>query len=111
MLRALFSKRRSPFEKPLGVRKVRRLLRNWLLLFGVIIAFVDVIGEPLLRWEYQYRGTYEQKTILNATYYGIGGRLESSTGQHGEGCPLIVFVRPETPLWKQLAHQISSRIF
>lgn len=102
--------RRSPFESPsqklISLRAIRRAMRNWLIVAAAVALLIDLVGEPLLRWEYRYRGRRSDPYILDATYVGVSGRLEASAGEYAEGCPLVLFVKPSPPLWRRATQSI-----
>ncbi|TWT86729.1 hypothetical protein Mal64_35580 [Pseudobythopirellula maris] len=104
---------RSPFESPsqclISWRQVVRRVRNVLIVGAVLGLLIDRVGEPLLRWEYRYRGSRAHPQILNATYVGLRGRVESD-GLDGAGdCPLVLFVRPDPPLWRRVTDPFWPR--
>jgi hypothetical protein len=106
--------RRSPFESPsqmlVGARAIRRGARNWLIVTATIVLWIDLVGEPLLRWEYRYLGDHSAPSILDATYVGVSGRLEASAGEYADGCPLVLFVKPSPPLWRRASDCFVSLV-
>lgn len=107
------NKRRTTFESPsqslLSRRQLVRLARNGLIVAAVLAAFVELVGEPLLRWEYRYRGSSSHPHILSATYVGLGrGRVESGALRNAGDCPVVLFAKPERPLWRQAAGWLTT---
>jgi hypothetical protein len=104
--------RRSPFESPsqklLGTRQIVRFLRNGLIVAAVTVLLIDQVGEPMLRWEYRYRGSSSNPHIINATYLGVRGRIESGALDHVGDCPLVLFAKPNPPLWRQASDRVLS---
>jgi len=100
------TKRRSPFESPagalLGRRRTIRTVRNLLLVVAACTICFHWAGEPLLRWEYRYRGRHSDPVMIDATYVGFSGRREIRADDYAEGCPLILFVKPEPSLSHKL---------
>lgn len=92
----------TPFDRPGGPRAALRHGVRLLVVMVTVVVLVDMLGEPLLRWEYRYRGPHSDPTILSGTYYGFSGRHEVWAGEHAHGCPLILWRRPEPPLHRRL---------
>lgn len=93
----------APFESPskrlLCPRAARRLARNLLLVIGIAWFAIDMLGEPLLRWEYRYRGHHASPQVIDATYIGMSGWRHVHANELGVRCPLVLFVCPDPPLW------------
>lgn len=110
----LHRNRRSPFESPsqklISTRTIRRIVRNWLIVITAVLLLIDLAGEPLLRWEYRYRGRRSDPYIFDATYVGFSGRLEASAGEYADGCPLVLFVKPSPPLWRRATQSLLSLV-
>lgn len=107
--------RGSPFESPsehlFSLRRIVRYVRNILIVGIAVCLLVDCFGEPLLRWEYRYRGSYANRQVLSATYVGVlRGQIESEALRDPKGCPLVLFVQPEPPLWQLTLDRILSAI-
>lgn len=97
----------SPFDdhslKLLSWRRVLRGTAVLLLTVAALVLFVDTVGEPRLRWEYHYRGSYSDPVILDATYIGPSGLRPAGLNEQALGFPALSFVKPSPPLWRQLA--------
>lgn len=110
----MFTKHRSPFESPsrqlVSRRKVVWCVRNVLIVGAVLVVLVEQVGEPLLRWEYRYRGQSSNPTIFSATYIGVRGRVESADLNAGD-CPVVLFVQPNPPLWRQASDRVLSLLW
>lgn len=108
----MYTKRRSPFESPsrhlVGRRKAVRCVRNVLIVGAVLVALVDQVGEPLLRWEYRYRRGDPNRTPVSATYIGLSGRYASCQLCRASGHPVVLFSRPNPSLWQQGTAQVRS---
>jgi len=100
----------TAFERPYGWRRLRRLIRNVLFLVVVPMVVVDDVGEPLVRWNYRYEGNRQQVVYLDATYIGLSGSRKVYADQFGKGCPLVLFIKPETPLWRRMADKTTTWI-
>lgn len=93
-------------DSTFGFRRLKRKIRNWLLIGFILVSLIDVYGTPHLRWEYRYEGNSHRPIISDATYVGFNGRLEVHAGQYGAECPLLLLIKPEPSLTRQLAGQI-----
>lgn len=91
-------------------RQAARFVRNCLLIGAVLVLLIDQVGEPLLRWEYRYRGSSSNRQILDATYYGFSGRYESGVLDTPDGYPVVLFSRLEPPLWQRVTGKLRSMI-
>ena len=65
------------------------LLRKWPL-FVILLICVSPVG-PHVRWEYQYVGSYSNKTYIRCDYMGSRGLLEDVPHLPPD-CPFIVIL-------------------
>jgi len=100
----------GPVEGPWVWRSWLRKARNWLLAALVFIAITDLFGLPHLRWEYVYYGSDSSRQYVRATYLGMTGVRHVEAGQYGQGCPLVLFLKPKTPLSRKILDQTQSWI-
>ncbi len=103
---------RSPYGSPVGTtlgwRRLVRTTRNLLVVAVVGAAFIDYVGEPLLRWEYRYHDRATGAKVLDATYVGVSGRRFVRAGETDGDCPVILFAKPAPPLWRRATDRIAS---
>ncbi len=85
-----------------------RSLRNWLVVVVLIIFGVKLYGVPYLRVTYQYRGTQSNKQINSASYYSVLGRRDAVAGEFSEGCPLVLFIPLERPMWEVVTESVNN---
>jgi len=92
------------FDAGLHVAARRRAWRRWILLLGVLVAFVSTLGLPHLRLT--YKGGKDR--ITEGSYWSVTGMRRVAAGQHAQGCPLIVIVPLEEPLWVSATGALKS---
>lgn len=100
----------SPVEGPWVWRGWLRKVRNWLLTAVVLVGITDLFGLPHLRWEYVYYGSDSDRQYVRATYLGMTGIRKVEAGQYGRGCPLVLFLKPKTPLSRKILDKAQSWI-
>jgi len=98
----------SPVEGPWVWRSWLRKARNWLLVAIVLVAITDLFGLPHLRWQYVYHGSDSARQYVRATYLGMTGVRHVEAGQYGRGCPLVLFLKPKTPLSRKILDRSRS---
>ncbi len=95
-------------DSTFGFRRMRRVIRNLLLITFVVMSLVDFFGEPFLRWEYRYQGQYSKPYITDATYIGFSGKREVIAGEFSGSCPLLLLIKPKPSLWGRTFDYFTS---
>ena len=93
-------KQNLPIPAPSPLRYWLRKLRNLLLIAIAVCIAVEVYGVPHLRWEYQYRGSYENPIYISGEYVSPIGWHSVYAGQYADGCPLILWLALDRPVYE-----------